>query len=141
MRKTLLLYPAALLATFRACRDWLVDCRDSLTDDGWREGDDLGANIGRWIARSYAFRFLMFFVTVIMFGIGLAVTEFAKPYTGESAAMVIGLSALFAPLIAWVWIGYFRDPPRVRRRVSRAASSRSRAVQAAAVQRLDPKER
>jgi hypothetical protein len=78
-------------------------------NDGWRVGDDPAKNIGRWVARSYAFRFLMFFLVVIIFGIGQAVTAFAVPYTGENAAMFIGVGAIFGPLIAWGWIRYFLE--------------------------------
>jgi hypothetical protein len=61
-------------------------------DKGFRRvGDHPAKGLGRWVARRYVSASLTLVVglPLMMFGgsIGLAVTEFAKPYTGESAAM------------------------------------------------------
>jgi hypothetical protein len=69
---------------------------------------------------------------LLMFTYGMAmvvtsyVAPYLAPYTGETAGMFIPLGVMFGPLIAWLWIGYFRG-----RRTSDAAEFRARRAAAA----------
>jgi hypothetical protein len=79
---------------------------------GWRDGDDPGNNIVRWIAGSYIFRFIMAILfmpfMLVWYGVAVLITEqlapLVVPYVGEEAVTFMPLAVMFSPLIAWVWI-------------------------------------